>query len=292
VPRATPLPPPLGQQPFTVAEAAELGIPRSRLRSKDLVAPFHGVRSPSSDDVDPVRAYAARMAPTERFTHTTAAQLNGLRMPRGYRGSPLHVGVPRPRRAPRSVGIVGHQLPAGSPLVLVRGLPVSPPLAAWAQCASILDVDDLIVMGDGLVARKRPLATLEQLAVEVAGHAGERGVRKLERAFLEIRSGTDSAMETVLRLVLVRAGFPEPEVNGEIRNEYGVVIAHGDLVYREQRVVIEYDGAGHWERKQYISDIARLDEIMELGWRVIRVDSSLLARRATLFGKVRRALAR
>ncbi len=163
---------------------------------------------------------------------------------------------------------------------------------AWAQCASILDVDDLIVMGDGLVARKHPLATLEQLAGEVSGHAGARGIRKLEKAFLEIRGGTDSAMETVLRLVLVRAGFPEPEVNGEIRNEYGVVIAHGDLVYREQRVVIEYDGEVHWERKQYISDIARLDDIMEVGWRVIRVDSSLLARRATLLGKVRRALAR
>ncbi len=87
MPRATPLPPPLGQRPFAVAEAAELGVPRSRLRAKDLVAPFHGVRSPSSSDVDSLRAYAARMAPAERFTHTTAAELNGLRMPRGYRGS-------------------------------------------------------------------------------------------------------------------------------------------------------------------------------------------------------------
>jgi hypothetical protein len=97
-------------------------------------------------------------------------------------------------------------------------------------------------------------------------------------------------METVLRLLIVRAGFPEPEVNGPIYNEHGALIAHGDLVYRREKVVLEYEGSGHWTPRQFVRDIQRLDDIMEDGWRVIRVDASLLARRATLFQKLRTAL--
>jgi hypothetical protein len=44
------------------------------------------------------------------------------------------------------------------------------------------------------------------------------------------------------------------------------------------------------KRRQYLRDIQRLDDLMEEGWRVIRVDKSLPARRATLFAKLRRAL--
>ena len=289
MPRAQPLPPPLSERPFAVGEASALRIPRSRLRASDLSAPFHGVRAPSTR-ADLPRAYAARMAPTERFTHTTAALLHGMRMPRGFHEEALHVGAARSARAPRSAGVVGHQVPSDSPTVTRDGLRVSPPVLAWIQCAELLSVDDLIVMGDGLVARHKPVASLRDVESAVAASGGGRGVRDLRAALRDIRPGTDSAMETVVRQFLVRSGFPEPEVNGAVKNEYGAVIAHGDLVFRRWRVVIEYDGAVHFEHGQYVRDIARLDDIMELGWRVIRVDSGLLGRRATLPGKVSRAL--
>jgi very-short-patch-repair endonuclease len=86
--------------------------------------------------------------------------------------------------------------------------------------------------------------------------------------------------------------LPEPEVNAPIRNRYGAIVAHADLAYPAQRVVIEYDGGHHRaDERQYNIDIDRLDELMEEGWRVIRVNKNLLARRATLVGKVRTALA-
>lgn len=160
------------------------------------------------------------------------------------------------------------------------------------QCATTLTLDDVIVMGDGLVRRRSPLTDLDGLAAAVEGAFHRPGRRLLKEALTWIRPGTDSARETLLRLVVVRAGFPEPEVNGVITNRHGAVIAHGDLVYRAQRVVLEYDGRHHAESGQFSIDIARLDDLMEESWRVIRVDSALMARRAELLRKIETALTR
>ena len=163
----------------------------------------------------------------------------------------------------------------------------------WIQCATLLAADDLIIMGDGLVRRFRPWASMAELAAAVSQAAGCRGATILREAFASIRPGTDSARETMLRLIVVRAGFPEPEVNGRIVNRYGATIAHGDLVFREKKVILEYEGRHHADdERQFSIDIARLDEIMEEGWRVIRVDKRLMAARATLLGKIETALAR
>ncbi|MDJ0333789.1 hypothetical protein QMG83_00980 [Salinibacterium sp. G-O1] len=285
-----PLPPGLRDRPFTTAEAREFALTDRRLRALDLGRPFHGVRAPGTQvTLDQLaHAYAARMPRHELFTHTTAAAIHGLRMPRNFVELQLHVSAAPPHPAPRSRGVIGHQ----SALVptIVGGLRVARPVDAWAQCAGILSLDELIVMGDGLLKRHSPIATLGEIESLVAALSGARGVVNLREAVLLMRSRTDSAMETILRLLIVRAGFPEPEVNGPIRNNFGAVIAHGDLVFRAQKVVVEYDGGGHREERQYFRDIYRLDDIMEEGWRAIRVDKFLLARPATLFAKLHRAL--
>jgi very-short-patch-repair endonuclease len=97
----------------------------------------------------------------------------------------------------------------------------------------------------------------------------------------------------MLRLLLVRAGLPEPEVNGEIRDARGVFVAFGDLLFRAYRVLVEYDGGGHrTDERQFHRDVARLDDVMELGIRVIRVNKSLMNQPKLLIAKVARALTR
>jgi very-short-patch-repair endonuclease len=97
----------------------------------------------------------------------------------------------------------------------------------------------------------------------------------------------------MLRLLVTQAGFPEPEVNGVIVNSLGAPIAHGDLVFRGFRTILEYDGGHHREdERQFNVDIDRLDQLMEEEWRVIRVNKSLMSRRATLIGKIETALRR
>jgi very-short-patch-repair endonuclease len=80
-------------------------------------------------------------------------------------------------------------------------------------------------------------------------------------------------------------------VNGVIVNSSGQTIAHGDLVYRAYRTVLEYEGDHHrTDERQFDIDIERLDELAEEQWRVVRVSKGLLPRWATLLGKVDTAL--
>ena len=286
----SPLPHGLTGRVFTTAEAHESRVTASRLRSSDLCHPFHGVhtlRAPVSI-VDLAHAYAARMPQHEMFSHTTAASIHRLRMPENFAELSLHVAALSAHHAPRSRGITGHKSTVTP--ATVDGLRVASPIDAGVQCASILPLDDLVVMGDGLLKRHSPTATIDKLKEHVDSLRGVRGLTLLRSALREMRPRTDSPRETVLRLLIVRAGFPEPEVNGRIHNEHGALIAHGDLVFRRQKVVLEYDGGGYREKRQYFRDIYRLDDLMEEHWRVIRVDNDLLSRPATLFSKLRRAL--
>lgn len=262
-----------------------------RLRSSDLAAPFYGVRTAGRPRsvLARARALSARMTPDQYFSHTTAALLLALRMPENFAEATLHITSVRPHRGPRLAGVTGHESGEAS-IVGVGGLRVLNAVDTWIQLAGTLGLDDLVVMGDGLVSRRNPVATLAELAEAVGRYRG-RGARRLREAMSWVRAGTDSARETMLRLIVVRAGFPEPEVNGVIVNSFGARIAHGDLVFRRYRTILEYEGRPHaTDARQFAIDIARLDELMEEGWRVIRVDRALMSMRATLLGKLGRAL--
>ena len=165
------------------------------------------------------------------------------------------------------------------------------PVDTWCAMATLLPLDELVMMGDALVRRQNPFATLEELAVGVRRTSGHRGAKILREALALVRPGVDSPKETELRLRIVRAGFPEPEVNARLVNRYGAFMAFGDLAYRKYRVLIEYDGGQHRDDEaQFHRDIDRLDDVVEEDWRVIRVDKSHLRRRATLVGRIRTAL--
>lgn len=294
--RPEPLPDGLNGRAFSLDEAAQLGIPEKRLRSRDLSRPYRGVRrfgelDEAASTLDRALAYAPRLADDQYFSHLTAAELLGMRMPPGHRAEPLHVTSVHPRRAPRLAGVIGHEVRVASPTLRshTSSLVVSERVATWLTLGESLTVDDLIVMGDGLICRRDPVASLGTLAVRIDGCALRRGVPKLRAALRQMRAGTDSAPETALRLLLVRAGLPEPEVNGLVataRRSY-----HGDLVFRNEHVVVEYDGGHHrTDESQFSIDVDRLDRIMEAGWRVIRVDRHLLRQRAELIRRVAAAV--
>lgn len=267
---------------------------RDRLRVRDLSRPFVGARTVNAPIV--IRDFAQALAPLLRadqyFSHLTAAELQGMRMPEWRWPQPLHVTGCEVDRAMRRPTVVGHKtaLPVRV-LELGSGLRASSPVDAWCECASLLSVDDLIVMGDGLIRRRGPLATLDELRMAVRCRSGLRGSARLRAVLPQLRAGTDSARETTLRLLVVRAGFPEPEVNAELVGLMGATIAHGDLVWPESRVVLEYDGRQHAENAaQFAIDIRRLDDIVEAGYRLIRVDKALLAEPGLVLPKLSRAL--
>jgi len=261
-------------RPFRVSDAAASGIGEGRLRGPDLSRPFHGVRMSESEPrslLSMCRAYAVRMRPSEVFSHGTAAELHGLPLPNRLRGQ-VHVAVLAPQGLPRSAGVHGHRMLAGDVSVTRRfGLLVVAPVDAWCQIADSLTERELVIVGDALLRRQRPLATTDALQSAVRRRVGRRGRRKLIGALARIRPRTDSPAETELRLDIVEFGLPEPEVNVEITDPNGRLIAIADLAYPAYRVAAEYDGEHHrTDRDQYARDVDRLDDVAHEGWRVVR----------------------
>ncbi|WP_162924888.1 endonuclease domain-containing protein [Mycetocola zhujimingii] len=292
-----PLPPELPAA-FTVAEAHRLGVGRGRLRGSDLERPFHGVRArgttgvSTSDPADDLRtdlrrlaqAYATRMQPLEFFSHRTAATLWEIPLP-ALSDVVLDVSVPRPGRAPRSVGVRGHQ--AHPRLVRVtdhNGFKLSSPASTWASLGPMLHPYDLVAAGDAIVCRRAsaggngfsraPLATVDQLRAAV--DAGRRpGVGALQDALGRIRPGSWSRLETWVRLILVDAGLPEPALNYDAYDDAGNFLGCIDLAYPELKIAIEYEGAHHWRTaEQFHRDIDRLNRLVEAGWRIVRLTGS------------------
>jgi len=163
----------------------------------------------------------------------------------------------------------------------------------------MLSLPDLVAVGDAIILRpvfadpwdERPWVSLRELRERVELYHG-RGKLAAGKAILLVRQGAESRPETLLRLAIMDAGLPEPEVNPDIRDANGRFIGRGDLVYRRWRVIVEYDGEHHRKStKQFDRDVQRLEAFATNGWHVVRiVGRSFFGDRAGSMARVRRAL--
>jgi hypothetical protein len=301
---------------FLVGAARRAGVPSGRLRRADLVAQFHGTRT-IADATEPAEdrlgkklgdaerehlwraaAVAAGMGRHQFFTHITAAIAWGLPLPISVvRDADVHVGVLSPARSPRMRGVRGHQVPPH--LTSIRrdshtGLLLASPATTWAMLGAVLvDRDDIVAAGDAAVRVWRvaePLTSMAQLGAAV--DAGRRiGVGRLREALPLIRTRSASRPETRLRLLLLAAGLPEPELNANAF-EGGRYLGCIDLSYSSLRIAIEYEGEHHLlDPEQWARDIQRYERLAAAGWTVIRVTKSdLFGAPAEVVARVRRAM--
>lgn len=282
------------RESFTFAEARAFGVGRSRLGGHDLQRPFRGVLSrvptstKESDWAERARsealrltyAYAAGMPPTQFFSHTTAALLWNIPLPR-LADQLLDVSVFRPLRAPRGAGVHGREIdPRLAHVTEHDGLRLTTPASTWAGLGAVLNPYDLVAAGDAIVCRRvsggggspaPPLATLDQLRGAI--DAGRRpGIGALRDAFGRIRIDSWSRLETWVRLILVDAGLPEPALNVDAYDDDGRFLGCVDLAYPDLKIAIEYEGAHHWQTAEQIRhDIDRLGRLVENGWRIARL---------------------
>lgn len=280
-PRPSPLPPEMANGAFLVARAMELGVSERRLRSKDLDRPYRGVRSPRADPHPDTateaqlaflrlcRAQSLRLRPGECFSHHTAARLWGCPLPNRWDpAEPLHAIVDGQRRASKSRGIVGHSVRTVA--VSSRyGLPVTSPEETWLALASSLSIEELVAVGDHLVMRPRfldardirPYTTVVFLTESVRQFSG-RGSTAAALALPLLRQGAESRPETLLRLLLARAGFPPVTLQERIEDAAGHFIGYADLFFPTERVAVEYDGDHHrTDSRQYNVDEIRKERM-------------------------------
>ncbi|WP_243077017.1 hypothetical protein [Microbacterium sp. SS28] len=275
MPRRSDLPPSLSGRSFSVHEALATGVTAGRLDAKDLVIPYRGLRQLQGegprDTLERCRQYAPRLKPWQFYSHETALALHGVPTPRFPHRVAIHVSAHRPAREPRIDGIVGHRLQTRDDAsVVIESFRVESAARAWRQAATSWRIDDLIAAADFIVGRGG-LTTVEELRNEARTMRGPRH-RALERALLDVRAGSASSEETRLRLVLARAGLPEPDLNWVVHDERGVLVAVLDLAFVRWKVDVEYDGRQHAEdADQYFRDVERRASLRALGWSQVQI---------------------
>lgn len=140
-----------------------------------------------------------------------------------------------------------------------------PWLPGWRAVAA---VDRMLVTGSSLHGPLDRLSA-DSLLKEADGlPAGTRGIARFRRAVGLSAASTWSPMETLLRLLVVRAGFAEPAMNLPVVAQDGSRFVL-DLAWPEQLTALEYNGRVHYEdRKTYGDEQHRLHLLADAGWAV------------------------
>ncbi len=288
--RPSDLPRHLRGRAFRLADAPE--VSRRRSRASDLWTPVRGARLPIDQQglASICHAVALSLPAGAAFSHTTAAVLWGLPLPLGQQAErTVHVTTPTGTRARRGRLIIGHQRELAADQVRQRrGLPLTSPSRTFCDLSEILDLDDLVAVGDR-VAHDHGAAAIE---AELARRPRNRQSRVLREAVALIDDRAESPKETELRLLLVRAGFGPFAANFVVRDASGRFIARVDLALPAQRIAVEYEGDHHRDRDQWRRDLARRRRLEALGWIYLPVTQADLSDPADLLADLRAAVAR
>ncbi len=253
--------------PFLRSEARTLGVSARALRGSAYRPVLHGVLVDARvPDTLVTRARAALLVSPEGgvVSHWTAARLWGGRVPDN---DFVHVAFMRRVRF-RVHGVKPHCFRHRLDVRQRHGLPVTSPAQTFCHMARFLGLVDLVALGDSLVRKGR--CTPDDLRAYAGGWPGQFHTECVDAARL-VRERVDSSPETALRLLMVLAGLPEPEVDIRIRDADGAIRFRIELGYEDVRLAIEYDGRWHLDGEQPAKDAARREELGRDGWTFVLV---------------------
>jgi very-short-patch-repair endonuclease len=197
--------------------------------------------------------------------------------------APVEVSVPSPanlRQHPRLRIHRGVLDPAD--VVRVDGLPVTSPARTAFDLARRRELLRAVIGLDALLTHR--LVTKEQIGEYAQTHSSLHGARHVAPALDLATQGAESPMETRLRLVLVLAGLPTPEVQYEV--PLTGALTRIDLAYPQQRLGVEVNGGDAQ------AEADRLEQLHAAGWTVMPFSGDdVLRRPERVASQVRAALA-
>jgi hypothetical protein len=157
----------------------------------------------------------------------------------------------------------------GADLTVVGDVRVTSPLRTAWDLARRLPLVEAVIAVDAL-ARAGGFAPAELLTRRTSA-PGARNCRRLDEVVALSDWRAESPRETQLRVGLVRAGLPAPEVQYRISDEHGFVLARVDLGYPWAKLAIEYDGATHFTARRARLDRERDGLLASHGWQTLRL---------------------
>lgn len=254
-------------EPIPTRLAVGAGLTLGRLRSKSWATPFHGVRIDRAADVDlrtSCRALTAVARVRVVISDQSAAAVYDWWLPRRV-NAPLEMSV-EPGNSIERPGVRCHRrVIDAKDLREVDGLLLTSPVRTILDLAAQLPLIDLVVVMDS--AMKKKTCTREQLVAR-AHDRGVRGIVMYRRALPLCDGLSESAMETLMRLLIVLSGLPAPRPQVKIYNEFQEFVARADLHAHGVRAAFEYDGGGHDEPVVHARDMKQWRDLRAAGYEV------------------------
>ncbi len=139
-------------------------------------------------------------------------------------------------------------------------------LARW--CMGRGDLTEAVVALDALARRGR--FGPDRLLHFAAHYPRARGIAGVAEVLTHADARAGSPMESRLRMLLVRAGLPPPEVQYPVQDPARRRAVWLDLAYPEHRIGIEYEGAEHTDPNRVLRDAGRYTRLVDAGWRIYR----------------------
>lgn len=244
-----------------------------------------------ADDADVRLAAVLMNAPPDAVaSHLSAAALWNLQVPLADRADRrvdliVAAGGRAESRSDRRI----HRLPlAPDERTTQRALPVTTPARTWRDLAGVLTPPALLAVTDQLLASR---CSRDDLRRALDRHPRGRGSAR-GRAVLPLgdrRAG--SPMESVFRWLMHQAGLPMPVLQHVVLTPAGTFIGRLDFAWPERKVLVEFDGDLHRDRKTFVDDLRRQNALVEEGWTVLRFSSAdVLGRPDEVMARIRRAL--
>ena len=235
----------------------------------DWWAPTRGVRLPRREDSLLARCSALlAVRPGAVICRCTAAHVWGCAVASQH--CPIHAVMTSSSEGLRREGHRRMRLVL-SPADITEhlGLAITTPERTFVDIAQEVPLTLVVAFGDHVL--RHQLSTQGALAECLARSRGRRGVRRARQAMDLLDPRAESPPESALRVVLISAGLPSPTPQLVIRSEGGHFLARGDLVYEEERIIIEYDGGHHLTPEQQAKDADRRHRLALEGWLVITI---------------------
>jgi very-short-patch-repair endonuclease len=80
-------------------------------------------------------------------------------------------------------------------------------------------------------------------------------------------------MESVLRWLIHEAGLPAPDLQYVVTRG-GRFVGRVDLAWPDAKLLVEFDGDVHRERRVFVEDVRRQNGLVLAGWTVLRFTSA------------------
>jgi len=278
---------------FIGAHAVSEGsLTRRQLLEGPYVRVLHGVYADPSlphDHVLKCRAAALLMPEGAAVGGRSAAALMGAPAP-AY-GEPVTVVLPPGLQwgGPRGVRVhrVGHA-PFDVRVDQNWLVPHTGPLRTAWDVGALERTATAVGVLDALV--REGLLDTAQLGELLREGAGRWGSRKVRRAVDLVDGRSESPPESWLRVACALAGLPAPVPQFDVVHD-GRWLGRVDLAWPQARLIVEYEGAHHFEGMQIQKDDERYRRLIAAGWRVIRLSSADIRDMDAVVRRIRDALA-